>query len=486
MTSPTLSGLPAELKSMVLSFCEAPALGSLSRTTRAFHEDAQRLLYGTISLDYRSPQSLACLKTLASNKKKADLVRSLAVTLRNQSTYDEESDWDESSSEESEDQANLAAEASASRLQEGEPVPASASDGDPVPASASHLQDSESDCESDDESMDDDDDMDTLISTFLDGACQNMGNIVFFSFKAKVEAMTDDMDDSVLRALKSLSGKPSLRTILIEPRFIPDPAGLPTWLSQYPNLEILGKWHMTWRDFLLGPPLPSCEPNVFRPLVIGLKPDWYDEYSVVDSKRSIGVCICDSVPSPIAQTFNSSNECRMPPRDHSTLGEALCKDLSLEGLSGAQSVYLRLDLQDLSATTLRGVQGVINGLLESRAVGDNNLDLFFTIKLRETPRDIAHIAWHELKLLFMTFAAQGFRPLTIEIMAPESRSLTGREIKYGAQRLADVINDPLIDEDWVLHIVSVQFLKVDLDTQGNLDDSRNRYRWAVPEVSGHL
>ncbi|KAF5318934.1 hypothetical protein D9611_013685 [Ephemerocybe angulata] len=501
MTSPTLSGLPAELKSMVLSFCEAPALGSLSRTTRAFHEEAEQLLYGTISLHYRRPQSLACLKTLAFNKEKADLVRSLAVTLRNQSTYDEESDSDESSSEESEDQeaepqdSNLAADASASRfqearVQEGESVPASASDGDPVPASASHLQDgdpgSESDCESDDESMDDDDDTDTLISMFLDGACRNMGNIVFFSFKAKVEAMTDDMDDSVLRALKSLSGKPSLRTILIEPRFIPDPAGLPTWLSQYPNLEILGKWHMTQRDFLLGPPPPerSCEPTA--PLVIGLKPDWDDKYSVVDSMRSFGVYIHDDVPSRIDRAFNSSNECRMPPRDHSTLGEALCKDLSLEAFSSAQSVNLFLDLKDLSAAALRGVQGAINGLLESRTVGCHDSDAALIIKLRETPKDITHVAWHELKLLFISFAAQGFRPLTIEIMALEARILTEREIKHGAQRLADVLNDPLLDVDWVIPIVYVRFLKMDLGTQGYLDDSRNRTRWAVPEVAGDL
>ncbi|KAF5334197.1 hypothetical protein D9611_014505 [Ephemerocybe angulata] len=81
MASPSLSGLPEELKRMVLSFCDAPALQSASRTSTAFHSEAERLLYGTISLHHCRPQSFACLKTLALNKAKANLVRTLAVTL---------------------------------------------------------------------------------------------------------------------------------------------------------------------------------------------------------------------------------------------------------------------------------------------------------------------------------------------------------------------------------------------------------------------
>ncbi|KAF6754777.1 hypothetical protein DFP72DRAFT_1124508 [Ephemerocybe angulata] len=81
MASTSLSGLPEELKRMVLSFCDAPALESVSRTSTAFHSEAERLLYGTISLHHCRPQSFACLKTLALNKAKANLVRTLAVTL---------------------------------------------------------------------------------------------------------------------------------------------------------------------------------------------------------------------------------------------------------------------------------------------------------------------------------------------------------------------------------------------------------------------
>ncbi|KAF6754733.1 hypothetical protein DFP72DRAFT_848116 [Ephemerocybe angulata] len=481
MASPTLSALPAELKSMVLSFCEAPALASLSRTSRAFQNEAERRLYGTISLHYRSPQSFACLKTLWLNKDKADLVLSLGVTLPrlDHTLYEpaspEADDTDDASSDESDD-------SSASYSKEEEEEEAS--------------QDSEGSTDSEDASSEPERDwgdlsmlksedyikMDAFITLFLPGACQNIGNVVFFSLKANGASKdwTQDIHDAVNWAVESLSGKPSLRTLFIEPQYIPEHRDLSTWLLRYPNLEVLGKWNRRyqalWSD--PSPPLQSCKTKGPEPLLLWLEPRWDDKESFVDSMRTLHFFICDFKPLP-ETPFNVTNECRMPMLDHSPLGQALCKDLSMETCSGAQSVYLFLALQNLSAMEFRGVQNVLNGLLNPRPLGNDDLDVCLKIGFREAPQEIAEVAWHELKLLFISLAAQGLRPVTLEIGAhvpygTPPQALTKNEMKYGAQRLADVLNDPLLLETWE-PLKSARFLQMDLFASRRLRSQPDRW-----------
>ncbi|KAF5318933.1 hypothetical protein D9611_013684 [Ephemerocybe angulata] len=536
MASPTLSGLPAELKTMVLSFCEAPALASLSRTSRAFHEDAERLLYGTISLYYRRPQSFACLKTLYLHEKKANLVRSLAVTLApwhdpDEASSEESEDLDEASSEESGDLDEASSEESSE-----DPDEASSEECDDPDEASSGESDGSNDLSSEEfeeqegESEDSESDaedsysesewglstlksedcmkMDTFVTLFLPGACQNMGNVVFFSLKSKQEYKdwTEEIDDAVFWALESLSGKPSLRTLFIESEYFPDPEDLSNWLLQYPKLEILGEWYLNYRDFIAPPPgkssrrdmvdrqrqsnpanpipeLKSCKQNSVKPLLIGLHPARHsideNDHSCrgKPSRQTLQIFMHDLEPT---MPFNVSKECRIPMRDYSPLGKALCKDLCLEAYSARQSVSLFLKLHNLYTGALLGaIQNVMSGLLDQRPPGDDGLDVCFKIDLKEPPKEIARIAWHELKLLFISLAAQGLRPVTLEIGAhvpygTPPQALTKNEMKYGAQRLADVLNDPLLLETWE-PLKSARFLQMDLFASRRLRSQPDRW-----------
>ncbi|KAF5334180.1 hypothetical protein D9611_014511 [Ephemerocybe angulata] len=459
MASPSFSGLPEELKRMVLSFCDAPALESMSRTSTAFHSEADRLLYGTISVHHRRPQSFACLMTLALNKAKANLVRTLAVTLPDEYNDPSESEDESATSEE------VADPAAESRAQDLEPV-------------AGKELASESESVSDDGSiMQDDDYMAKFITGFLDDACQNMDNIVVFSFKAGNESRTEDIDDSLSYALESLSGKPSLRTLLIVQTHVPHFDVFPSWLLRYPNLDVLGVWDPDSAAFMYRPPPPN--PNTTMPLMIGLDPTgtWTGCASNVESERSLNVFIYDfNTPWSTTGASNFSDACRWPMRDQSVLGQTLCKDLSLEAYSKEQSVYLSLTLQNMSATTLRGVHRVIKGLFNPRVLGNEDYDLALEIRLREPPRDIARAAWRELKMLFRTLVAQGFRPGSLEIMAadPEdthpSHIMGAHEIEHGAHMLADVLNDRLVLQ-WTDMLANVQFLGKNLSYKVARDQS---------------
>ena len=73
--------LPQELYCLIveLSSGSPKSLAALARTHSAYREEAEKALYGTLYIFANSNDSLKCLKTLATNSKKAALVRFLAV-----------------------------------------------------------------------------------------------------------------------------------------------------------------------------------------------------------------------------------------------------------------------------------------------------------------------------------------------------------------------------------------------------------------------
>ncbi|KAF6747488.1 hypothetical protein DFP72DRAFT_854266 [Ephemerocybe angulata] len=88
IATPSFSDIPQELKHNIMTYCEAQELAVLSRTARRYKPEAERLLYGTISLHYRCPASFDCIRVLASNKRKAKLVQAFALTLWNDSSLE--------------------------------------------------------------------------------------------------------------------------------------------------------------------------------------------------------------------------------------------------------------------------------------------------------------------------------------------------------------------------------------------------------------
>ncbi|TEB23896.1 hypothetical protein FA13DRAFT_1394738 [Coprinellus micaceus] len=75
--------LPLELRLIILSYCGKGQLAALSSAKSAVGDEAEHMLYNTISLTHTRPLELeSCLSTLISSKRKAKLVESLAFSIR--------------------------------------------------------------------------------------------------------------------------------------------------------------------------------------------------------------------------------------------------------------------------------------------------------------------------------------------------------------------------------------------------------------------
>ena len=73
--------LPPELNCLIveLSSGSPNSLADLARTHSAYQREAEKALYGTISIHTSSDNSLKCMETLVTNSEKAAFVRSLTI-----------------------------------------------------------------------------------------------------------------------------------------------------------------------------------------------------------------------------------------------------------------------------------------------------------------------------------------------------------------------------------------------------------------------
>jgi hypothetical protein len=73
--------LPSELKHLIVELCSGSpsSLAALARTHSAYQSKAEKALYDTLSIFASNDNSSKCMKTLATNPKKAAFVRFLTI-----------------------------------------------------------------------------------------------------------------------------------------------------------------------------------------------------------------------------------------------------------------------------------------------------------------------------------------------------------------------------------------------------------------------
>ncbi|KAF5318309.1 hypothetical protein D9611_014353 [Ephemerocybe angulata] len=427
-TPASFSGLPLELKHNILTYCEPRELAVLSRTARSYKREAQRLLYGTISLNYRSPASFDCIRVLASNKVKASLVQAFSLTL-----------WDDSSRETD----RYVGEYWDNFLPKEVSPPVRG-----------------------------------CIEDNISKACYNMENVVFFSFKM---GWNGYLCDKIMYGIQRLSGRPSLSTLFIEAFAIP--RDLSFWVAQFPRLEMLGIWHVEYcpsaQDKLIVSPLlaESSDSGGVKPVIIGILPSITKDHKRSESGRRLDLTIYD-YDEPFNLNLNRSH-IPSPRVFNSLLGYKLYEDLGFQ--VGDESGSFSVHAPDLSKASFEKLIPVVNVFLDS-CLGA--FDKCLILRAKNAPKNNDDISWDGLvNLLQLVLTKPRATPVFFQITSSfglEKGTVIEEMIKEvgrrGVERLVEVFNDPALDKatfrggEFFTH-----FIASEKPQEGS------RRKWFVPE-----